>query len=73
MSQKAPKILLYYVGLFLIIAGVIAIFGQLYNIYVLPPKKQISLDLFNYTIIALLVLGIIFAVWGKLKGGRSYE
>ena len=69
MSQKAPKILLYYVGLFLIIAGVIAIFGQLYNIYVLPPKKQISLDLFNYTIIALLVLGIIFAVWGKLKGG----
>ncbi|RSN67676.1 hypothetical protein D9Q81_07740 [Candidatus Korarchaeum cryptofilum] len=69
MSQKAPKILLYYVGLFLIIAGVIAILGQLYNIYVLPPKKQISLDLFNYTIVALLVLGIIFTVWGKLKGG----
>jgi hypothetical protein len=59
MSQKAPKVLLYYVGLFLIIAGVIAILGQLYNIYVLPPKKQISLDLFNYTIVALLVLEII--------------
>jgi TRAP-type C4-dicarboxylate transport system permease small subunit len=69
MSQKAPKILLYYVGLFLIIAGVIAILGQIYNIYVLPPKKQISLDLFNYTIAGLLILGIIFTVWGKLKGG----
>ncbi|MCC6029416.1 MAG: hypothetical protein LM591_04690 [Candidatus Korarchaeum sp.] len=69
MSQKAPKILLYYVGLFLIIAGVIAILGQIYNIYVLPPKKQISPDLFNYTIAGLLILGIIFTVWGKLKGG----
>jgi hypothetical protein len=66
---KVPKILLYYIGLFLIIAGVIAILGQLYNIYVLPPKKKISLDLFNYTIATLLVLGIIFTVWGKFRGG----
>jgi hypothetical protein len=50
-------------------AGVIAILGQIYNIYVLPPKKQISPDLFNYTIAGLLILGIIFTVWGKLKGG----
>lgn len=68
MSEKAPKILIYYIGILLIIAGVIAIFGQIYNIYVLPPKKQISFELFNYAIAGLLILGLIFTIWGKFKG-----
>ncbi|RDD53334.1 MAG: hypothetical protein BA066_04975 [Candidatus Korarchaeota archaeon NZ13-K] len=68
MSQKAPKILLYYVGILLIIAGIIAVLGQIYNIYVLPPKKQIPTDLFNYTIAGLLILGIIFTIFGRVKG-----
>ncbi len=68
MSQKAPKILLYYIGILLIISGIIAILGQIYNIYVLPPKKQISPDLFNYTIAGLLILGAILTIWGRVKG-----
>lgn len=69
MSQKAPRmILLYYIGILLIISGIIAILGQVYNLYALPPKKQISPDLFNYTIAGLLILGIIFTVLGKIKG-----
>lgn len=68
MSEKAPKILIYYIGILLIIAGVIAILGQIYNIYVLPPKKQIPFDLFNYTIAGLLILGVIFTIWGRFKG-----
>ncbi len=69
MSNKVPKILLYYVGILLIIIGVVAIFGQIYNLYVLPPKKQISPDLFNYTIIGLLIVGIILAVLGRTGEG----
>ncbi|MCS7103883.1 MAG: hypothetical protein NZ992_08420 [Candidatus Korarchaeum sp.] len=68
MSQKAPKnVLLYYIGIFLIIAGIIAVLGQVYNIYAIPAKKQISPDLFNYTIAGLLILGIIFTILGKIK------
>ncbi|MEM3371538.1 MAG: hypothetical protein QXO55_02850 [Candidatus Korarchaeum sp.] len=67
MSQKAPKVLLYYVGILLIIAGIISVLGQIYNIYVLPPKRQISPDLFNYTIAGLLILGIIFTILGRVK------
>ena len=48
-----------------------AIFGQIYNLYVLPPKKQISPDLFNYTIIGLLIVGIILAILGRAKGGEG--
>ncbi len=65
MSNKVPKILLYYVGILLIIVGVVAIFGQIYNLYILPPKKQISPSLFNYTIVGLLIVGIILAVLGR--------
>lgn len=69
MSQKAPKmILLYYIGILLIISGIVAILGQAYNLYFLPPKKQISPDLFNYTIAGLLILGIILTVLGRIKG-----
>ncbi|MCD6244063.1 MAG: hypothetical protein J7J65_02360 [Candidatus Korarchaeota archaeon] len=70
-TTKVPKILLYYVGVLLIIIGIVAIFGQIYNLYVLPPKKQISPDLFNYTIIGLLIVGIILAILGRAKGGEG--
>ncbi len=69
MSTKVPKILLYYVGILLIIVGIVAVFGQIYNLYVLPPKKQISPNVFNYTIIGLLIVGIILAILGKKSGG----
>lgn len=69
MSDKSSRILLYYVGILLIIVGVVAILGQVYNLYVLPPKKQVAPVLFNYTIAALLIVGIILAVLGRTKGG----
>ncbi len=71
MSERVPKILVYYIGILLIIAGIIAIFGQIYNIYIIPSKKQIPPDLFNYTIIGSLVLGVVLTLWGRSKGVKG--